>query len=350
MTSPPAHAAIRERPIDRVTFNLASHGGAHPMHPATDMVICVVFAVSLAALANSYALAKGPLAFLGLSANMFFDLAFFAVMIFGCVEILRLAIRLFRRVARVVRAPRGETGTIAVEFVLIFLPFFLLTGAVVQTSILAHASLVVRYAAFSAARTAIVHTERNAFGLGTEQISTTDFPNGPGDGEEKARSAAAMVLAPLSPMANTQGSSAAQRIEDLRVRMGRPYADLGFSERYRFALDNTTVSFNLVDPEFTNPIPGFNNDLGIPNPIGPRQIEVTVEYPMNLLVPMANWMLSPAFETRSGYRSNYFMIRADCSLQSTGPREMGALPLLIDIIAGALGGGSLGEPSIGRPF
>ncbi|MEM1164755.1 MAG: TadE family protein [Planctomycetota bacterium] len=272
-----------------------------------------------------------------------FDVGALAAIAIGLVAAARLALRAGRRGLAVIRPSRDERGSIAVEFVLLFVPFLLMCGAVVQTALLAHAALIVRYAAFKAARVAVVHTDRGFAGLGLEEVTNA--------GERKAREAAAMVLAPIAARSSNTGPSWAADMEQLRSNQGTPWTDTVYDRRVRFALDALEGSasglgsrFQLeeIDPEFT----AFNSFIplpAIPNPVGPRQVRARVVFPVRLVAPGIASILAPTQTTISGNQGHYFDIVADLSLQSSGPRDLGAIPLLISLLFGP-------DSGIGRPF
>ncbi|MEM9084072.1 MAG: hypothetical protein AAGB34_10795 [Planctomycetota bacterium] len=331
-------SAMQARVDERVTFAAHPEGGAQPMRWATDIFLIAIVLACFPIIGNARSLAEGPLAFTGWSGPLVFDLAMLTALLLGTVSILRLFARIFARARTLNRAVlRDQRGTIAVEFILVFIPFALMVGATMQMALLGHSAIIVRYSAFAAARAAMVHTARSG-ALGNENVTS--------DGNTAAHMAATLVLAPISPEVGGSPPSQADKIITIRSDDSAPYIDNAYDQRAKFAFDNTTVNITLQDPDFQMPVVG---EIGIPNPIGPRSVNVVVTYPVLLQAPGVSALLSPTTRTLSGKNGHYFDLSAEVELQSTGPREMGALPLIVDFVANILTGGGT-EPSLGRPL
>ena len=76
------------------------------------------------------------------------------------VEAVRLMLRIRTRTISVWKSRHHEGGSIIVEFALAFPLLLWLMSMVFQMALFANASLIVKYAAFAAARSAAVSTER----------------------------------------------------------------------------------------------------------------------------------------------------------------------------------------------
>ncbi len=130
---------------------------------------------------------------------------------FACAFLaLRWVVRLVRAGRRLSWDPalRATQGTVMAEFALVLPVVLLLIGTVVQISLIAQAAVVVRYATFVAARSAIVSFEADvrpdltaggAQGL-LAALQLPPFPEWVDD--ERPERAAFMVLATLSPRAS----------------------------------------------------------------------------------------------------------------------------------------------------
>ncbi len=185
-----------------------------------------------------------------------------------------------------VRRPGGQAGLAVLEFALIFPIALTIALVMAQTSLLMAGNLFVHYAAFSAARSAVVwipaemHSEpRNELDAGHAS-------------QKRQRIRAAAVWAVL-PAAGAPADSASTRwalthSETLRSGLGRLFEDyrqtppgwLGrrLARKYAYADDeqNTVV---VIAPPNTG------------DAYGPHEnIRVTVRHRFDLAVPYANWL------------------------------------------------------------
>jgi hypothetical protein len=106
---------------------------------------------------------------------------------------------LWRRVRRVALFPLGSRGTTELEFALAF-PFFLMTCLVtVQSALLMNATLIVDYAAFTAARSAAVWLPQDQPGEGAYVIAADAESRSPK--WTRIHNAATIACVPISPRA-----------------------------------------------------------------------------------------------------------------------------------------------------
>lgn len=214
----------------------------------------------------------------------------------------RMLIRLGGCARRVRREGRDCAGTVAVEFILV-LPVLIYTlSSIVQTALLGQAALITRHAAFCAARTAIVNTERGLISDWNQETVTDD-------GAEDALTSAVFILGTISPNEGGGTDLAAEGIRDIRSHQGAPWIDNGYPARVAFARAATTLELNLDSP------------FGIPNPAAPRVVEADLTYRYLLVGPGVAKLLVASRSTIGGVEGRFFPITSKVTLQSTGPRE-----------------------------
>ncbi len=190
------------------------------------------------------------------------------------------------------RLLREDAGSASVSFILTLPIFLTVLAVIVQSALLVNASLVVNYAAFASARTAITNTDT-----------------------KQPRRAAALVLSGISPKGLSSGSteSDARYIQRTLQRSGVSLPST-FTQRYGYALAATTVS---------------PSDR-VPTVLGGRSITVKVKYQFQLTVPGAAVILSPARSSVAGVQGRFVTIPAQCILQaSPGRMNPGAVGGLV---------------------
>jgi len=255
-------------------------------------------------------------------ANRAFDVGLFGAMILLCV----LAFRVLRRLggagrrwravqaAEVAGPRRAVAGTIMVEFALALPIVMLIMGMVIQLALLANASLVVRYAAFSAARVAIISFERPQAWSIEESLS-----NQP----EKIDRAAQLVLATISPRAGGTDASA-WAMRRILARQHGPWGDRHYHERMSYAKAATTVVKDDAYPEAQISFV----QLGIPNIFAPKQVDVTVKYDFLITIPGIYLLPGVTKPAPGGVSGRVFTIEQTVRLQSTGARQSSPAALL----------------------
>lgn len=204
-----------------------------------------LFAAGLAALR---AMAR-PEAFADLVAQAAFDreiafqLALAVALGLFAVLSLRFAVRLFRAAQRVSFDPalRAEQGTVMAEFALVLPIVLLMLGTVFQIALIANAALVLRYAAFAAARSAIVSFEADMPGAGsvTNPSSLLDSLQVPPLPEFVDRTrpehAASLVLASISPPMPSDPSPVANALHALVQANGSAWEGSDLARRVSYA-------------------------------------------------------------------------------------------------------------------
>ncbi len=174
-------------------------------------------------------------------ANRLFNIGLVLVIaVLGC-----LAISLWGRLLasgrhRTVRGEcRACTGTVMAEFALVLPIVLLVMCMIIQLALIANASLVVRYAAFAAARSAIVSFDSDMPGLNI--ASVIQFPPF-AEWVDKTRPqlAADLVLASISPRTGSSNESA-ENMERLLQSQGGAWKNGNYASRFKYAHAATTV-------------------------------------------------------------------------------------------------------------
>ena len=298
-------------------------------------------------------------------ANRIGDLGGFVAFVAATILAFRLGVRVWRRIATALRAARertfrlGEAGSITVEFVLIFPILYFLFGIILQMALIANSSLVVRYAAYAAARTAIVNLDYQGVTSLTQTVGNQD----------EAREAAHLVLAAVSPDVQTPDDPLAVPIRDIlqsqttaqnQVNWGAP----SLPRRMNYAQAATTISFlaqaprtvfntnpnEIVPPAWSGPlglslpnlqipIPGFLQGVlnFVQNASGrPFEVEVTVTYLEQCVVPgIPQWTgFTTPVPALPGIGGSAFPITRIVRLQSAGGRRAGLGTLAGIFLAG----------------
>lgn len=246
-------------------------------------------------------------------------------------------------------AARGTRATVMVEFVLVLPILLTLIAMVVQIALLANAALIVRYAAFSAARSAIVRLA---------------YPNWPprqilDDQPEKVELAAQLILAGISPAAAAGGDEAALVILAIHRAQDGPWGSRTFDERMTYAKQATRVQ-TIVSPAPL--VPQFPDDIlppwarkvssytglddageeitrilhelaGVIPPqardlVALPQVRVAVDYDFLITLPGIWSFLPGVSDAPAGVRGKAFTLTQTVRLQSIGARESSPLALL----------------------
>ncbi len=256
--------------------------------------------------------------------------------------------------------PRAEAGVIIVEFTLVLPIVLLVMGMCIQMALLANASLVVRHASFVSARAAIVGFERSSI-LGLEESI-------PSSNRQKAEKAAQLIVASISPQ-TSDSDAAATAIRKIFSQQAGRWGSRGYVNRMGYAKAATSVSFNESYPPadfifnqvpsqytftgfgsgtFNNLVSGFAGDMGIPldftlpsmpfndilsnlnipNILGPKQVEVTVEYKFLITIPGITLLPGITTPAPGGVSGRVFPIEHTVRLQSTGARISHPVSLL----------------------
>lgn len=280
---------------------------------ALEAGLVVAAALSLRLAARAPALARA----LGWSADRGEDALFFAGLFGAFAALGLLAFRLAsayarraRRIERSLAQAGGDRGQATVEFCLVFPLFAFLAAAVFQLALLAHAALVVRYAAFAAARAAIVRTE----GPGAEALPAAQLSD--------VRRAARIVTATISPAGQTATTDkAVGAIRQILKQQKGLWGDKAFSRRYTYAVKATKVNAKVLPSPLTFWTP-FQIVETAPVPTAPKQVSVTVRYDFYANMPGIVWLagLSKKTPPGTGVSGYVFPIEKTVVLQGTGAR------------------------------
>ena len=233
-------------------------------------------------------------------------------------------------------ATLGEAsgGTIVVEFALTLPIVLFVVGMVVQIALLANACLVVRYAAFAAARAAIVRFEYPDAYSYTDELSIEPA---------KIALAAELVLAGISPRASGNGENdAARAIYEIHRAQRGPWGSRSYLQRMHYAQAacrvTTTDRTPVLPPDPQDFIPPFFQSLGvdfdipwdisIPTTVAPREVSVTVEYDCLLVVPGLSMVPGLTRDAPGGVPGRAFPIRQTVRLQSVGARQSSPAALI----------------------
>lgn len=226
-----------------------------------------------------------------------------------------------------------ESGAVMVEWVLVLPIFLMIVGMVVQLALLCNGAMVVRYAAFAAARSAIVSLERS---LLTEEVSL-EYPTGL-SADDRIKRVAAMVLASISPKASASLLEAPAIIHNTlqnQASNGWEYGDSKMRERFPYAEAATTVTIDEGFPDIKLPT-GLDSFLGsglasptipVPNLASPFEVKVTLRYRFLITIPVFN-IPAKLFQVHRDanpmsptVKGETFDIEQACVLQSTGARQ-----------------------------
>ncbi|MHC4100735.1 MAG: TadE family protein [Planctomycetota bacterium] len=176
-----------------------------------------------------------------------------------------LALRLWGRLAAGGRRRpepgecRAVAGTVMVEFALVFPLVLLVMCMIVQLALIANASLVVRYAAFASARSAMVN------------LQSWPVVNAPPLPEPVVRDnpelAARLVLASISPRTG-QANAAGRSMESLLRAQDGVWAGRSFADRFDYTEQATVVtagsSYSQLVPVREHLIPPAGDAYNLP--------------------------------------------------------------------------------------
>lgn len=165
----------------------------------------------------------------------------------SCTLALRWTVRLFRLSRGFIWNPeeRAVGGTVMAEFALVLPVVLLLIGTVVQIALISQAALVLRYASFVAARSAMVQFEAEASGNALHTIwQVAPLPE-PLD-IDRPEQAALMVLASISGRAASSDTSSSA-MNDVLLAQGEAWQGGNYEERFAYADRATTQDWKPGD-------------------------------------------------------------------------------------------------------
>lgn len=186
---------------------------------------------------------------------------------------------------------RAVSGTVMAEFALVLPIVLLLVGTVIQISLIANAALVVRYAAFAAARSAMVSFEAD---MGRDLLSspgaslTSMFQMPPFPelvDRQRPTNAAAIVLASISPRVPAfipQDTF----IQEVLTENGDVWDTGNFAERVAYARGATTLT--TISDRFDNAFEAWHDSFS----------------PM---IPIPEHIVQPARQKESGVTTAYLL-------------------------------------------
>lgn len=275
---------------------------------------------------------------LGVSFEEWESRLFFIGMFAAMVLLGFLALNLIRRMmmrARQLRSRESrtlaESGTVAVEFCFAFPIMFLIIGLIHQLALVCNGALVVRYAAFSAARSALVHTETPFPGIPTEQYTQA----GQNTTNGRIRKAAWVVLASISPTKRQTASTdpTITLVNDvMRRQRGGPWGTRNIRRRYNYARRYTEITSDdprqggtqsVLTPDVSSVwlfLP-FSATETLPNPTAPRNIDIKVRFPFFLTIPGVGIIPGISERAPGNIPGRVFWLTQRVHLQGTGSRE-----------------------------
>lgn len=212
----------------------------------------------------------------------------------------------------------GEGGSAILEFAIVIPILGSLAMVMVQASFLMGGNLCVHYAAYCAARSAIVQIPQDDSFRGGEDANEIDL-----DGASRKmlaiRDAAIMAVMPVSAggtdMPDGDDAGLGDDLESVFSAYGEDapgWIDGRIGRKLRYARDHTSVT---VDP----PENGWRYAPG-------EDIKVTVEHTLYMPVPYANWLFGEldedGVELRSGQGEYGMVIRATCFMTNEGTTDV----------------------------
>jgi hypothetical protein len=187
------------------------HAQAKRLHLSwgPDIALALLIAFGITAFHGRYLLADK----MSLSINDAFQYtlwAAFILTILGCARVVqRLADTARKRRKRYNTSLReDDTGSLSIEFLLTFPWMYIMFGLVIQWGLIGRAKILVDYAAYRAARSAITQVESNTMFLGMYSFNPVSPESVPLERERRVRESAALILAQISPMHADTGRGA----------------------------------------------------------------------------------------------------------------------------------------------
>lgn len=227
-----------------------------------------------------------------------------------------------------------ESGTVTVEFVLVFLPAIWICLVLLQTMLVFTGNLFVNYAAYAAARVAVVRAPDGRAGGGGALVYDSPV-------HDAIERAAAFAMAPVSGPLAAAGEDAAAFVSGLNAFYGADapaWVDSLAGERLTYALIHTQAEFFATGVS-SNGVPTFDR---VPPPTGDGQepdvvelgskdpVTVGVNHRFHLSIPYASFFFqSGEHQTQGGRTTPYTNISATCTLTLEGYDR--ALPPLPDV-------------------
>jgi hypothetical protein len=219
------------------------------------------------------------------------------------------------RRAREDGATFAESGVVMVEFTLLAPTVWWIMAMVVQMALIAQASIVVRYSAFAAARTAIVRLERDSFPYLSEELSLE---------ASKVERTAELVLCSLSPRTPGTSDDSAHAMRSIFESQDGVWGDRNFHERDEYSRAATSVDVEVENPPFE--IFGYSLPLPIGDIFSPSLVEVEVRYLYMTKIP--GMTLIPGVTVLAPNGGKAFPITQIVRMQGTGARQTNPLTSL----------------------
>lgn len=166
---------------------------------APDFAVALLIAASIAAFHGRFIIAQR----FSLDTSDVFEYTLwgaFMMAILGCGRVVyRLSQHARKRRRRYGESLRDDdTGSLSVEFLLTFPWMYIMFGMVIQWGLIARAKIVVDYAAYRAARSAVTQVESKTWGP-LYSLNLLEPDGIPINRQRRVREAAALILAQLSP-------------------------------------------------------------------------------------------------------------------------------------------------------
>lgn len=258
----------------------------------------------------------------------------------------------------VLRRVAGDEGTATIEFALVFPVLLVMILALIQTTFAFTGVLFVNYAAFAAARSAIVEVPRDLRANGAEGRNVVAGVES--QKRENIRGVAAFAMMPVSGPGSSATRHVGEAVDELYTAEGLAtprWSDSLVDGRLAYALDHTDVELWALGPpaDATDPN-AFNRNLAgspgaefgyrvAPNAVpgavyryGPRDpIQVVVRHRFHLSVPFVGRLFGSGTHQVDGMASPYRVIRSDFALTNEGiwqelppsPRDSQSIPRLV---------------------
>lgn len=201
---------------------------------------------------------------------------FWVCMAMAALFMLLLASRLSRRVVVRARSLRGlrraEVGVLTTEFLLLLPTLALIMCLVIHMALVSQAVLVVRYAAYSAARIAAVNYNRTEVADGEEElVNLLDMEEG-----------AAVALATVSPVSQiipTRNAVANALIRILQ-NQGEPWSNRDINERTMYGYIGSVITIEEAPPPAEATMPE-----GSPAIDAPMEFDLTLAFNFAVVIP-----------------------------------------------------------------
>lgn len=229
---------------------------------------------------------------------------------------------------RILARLRDSRGTVTLEFVLVFPIMLAIALMMLQTMLVMSGNIVLNYAAFAAARSAIVHIPRDLPDEG--EPANVYFSDGAASKHTAIRRAAVFAIVPASGRLS-QGSMPTDSFTNGWTQI---FTDTGRTppgwitaqgpDRLRYADAHTQITLNRTLVDSSHRVTLEPISTGQYHQFGPRDpITVTVTHKLALSIPLGSWPYASGRHSGSGSgtddsNSYYTLVSAHCTLTNEG--------------------------------